>query len=255
MANEVFSDRRTEGREQSRYAAVSVPMLPRPFALHATLRAVRRTAFSSLCALFLAAAAQAGSPDEGANNVRLNWGKSSETDLTTAIFGDYKASKESNYMWGGSWGHRLTPTMFGLPFELTGNVGLQWFNERGLQDDSYGINAYIKAHYLWQLPLTQKHVRIGLGEGLSYVTRVPLSEERDFQKKGPGIHSEKLLNYVEWTVDVPLRQFGTMDRLISKNIDEVYVGFFIFHRSSIFGLMAETKGGVNFMGLGFEARY
>ena len=212
--------------------------------------------FFVLSALLLGSVASAADAnDDGANNVRLNWGKSSETDLTTAIFGDYKASPESNYMWGGSWGHRLSPTMFGLPFELTGNVGMQWFNERGLQDDGYGVNAYIKAHYSWQLPFTEKHVRLGLGEGVSYVTRIPLSEERDFTKKGEGIHSEKLMNYVEWTVDVPLRQFHTMDRLIDKRIDEVYVGFFIFHRSSVFGVFAETKGGVNFMGLGIEARY
>jgi hypothetical protein len=236
-----------------------LPSLPsalrEAFALHVTNRAAPRRPLLVSCALLLAAMMPTAQADEGRDNVRLNWGKSSETDLTTAIFGDYNASPESSYMWGGSWGRRISPTMFGLPFELTGNVGLQWFNERNLQDDGYGINAYIKAHYLWKLPLTEKRVRIGLGEGLSYVTVIPLSEERDFQKKGEDIHSEKLLNYVEWTVDVPLRQFATMDRLISKDIDEVYVGFFIFHRSSVFGLFAEKKGGINFMGVGFEARY
>jgi hypothetical protein len=211
-----------------------------------------RRCYSIICALLLSHVADA---QEGVNNVRLNWGKASETDLTTAVFGDYEASPESDFMLGGSWGHRLSETMFGAPFELTGNLGLQWFDERGLQQDGYGINAYIKAHYLWRLPFTEKHVRLGLGEGLSYVSRIPLSEERDFTMKGEGIHSEKLMNYVEWTVDVPLRQFETMNRLISKGIDEVYVGFFVFHRSSVFGVFAETKGGVNFMGLGIEARY
>ncbi|MFL6578053.1 MAG: hypothetical protein ACJ8MR_15625 [Povalibacter sp.] len=211
-----------------------------------------RRCYSIICALLLSHVADA---QEGVNNVRLNWGKASETDLTTAVFGDYEASPESDFMLGGSWGHRLSETMFGAPFELTGNLGLQWFDERGLQQDGYGINAYIKAHYLWRLPFTEKHVRLGLGEGLSYVSRIPLSEERDFTMKGEGIHSEKLMNYVEWTVDVPLRQFETMNRLISKSIDEVYVGFLVFHRSSVFGVFAETKGGVNFMGLGIEARY
>jgi hypothetical protein len=217
---------------------------------------VLRRSLPALCALLIGSTATyARAQDQGRDNVRLNWGKSSETDLTTALFGDYEASPESNYMIGGSWGRRLSPTMFGLPFELTGNVGLQWFDERGLQPDGYGVNAYVKAHYLMRLPFTQKHVRLGLGEGLSYVTRVPLSEERDFTKKGEGNHSEKLMNYVEWTVDVPLRQFGAMDRLISKGIDDVYVGFMVFHRSSVFGVFADTKGGVNFMGIGFEARY
>ena len=32
-----------------------------------------------------------------------------------------------------------------------------------------------------------------------------MSEHRDFAKK--GVESEKLMNYMEWTIDVPLRQF------------------------------------------------
>jgi hypothetical protein len=205
--------------------------------------------------LFCLAFTQISHAENRRDNVRLNWAASSETDLTTAIWGDFEKSLEHNYLVGGSWGRTLDDRMFDWPIELTGNVGLQWFNERGLQDNGYGINAYIKAHYSWRLPFTQKHVRFGLGEGLSYVTQIPLSEERDFQKKGPDIHSEKLMNYVEWTIDTPLRQFGVLDGLIPKEIDDVYFGFFIFHRSSVFGLFADTKGGVNFMGFGFEARY
>lgn len=217
--------------------------------------------FRLVAVVLLLALAGAWRPADAADadahdNVRLNWGLSSETDLTTAVWGDFEQSPEHSYMIGGSWGHTLRERMFGWPIELTGNVGLQWFNERGLQPDGYGINAYIKAHYRWRLPWTQhKHVRFGLGEGLSYVSRIPLSEERDFTKKGPDIHSEKLMNYVEWSIDVPLRDFGPLDRLISRKIDQVYLGFFIFHRSSVFGVFADTKGGVNYMGLGIEGRY
>jgi hypothetical protein len=132
---------------------------------------------------------------------------------------------------------------------------VQFLNERGYQPNSWGATAYIKAHYSWQLPLSQKRVRFGLGEGLSYVTRIPQSEQRDFTKKGPDVSSEKLMNYVEWTVDVPLRQFESMAPLFRGSIKEVYVGALVWHRSSVFGLFAETKGGINYMGFGFEARY
>ena len=193
--------------------------------------------------------------EQGKNNLRVHWVKSSETDLTTAFFGDYDASPESNYGITVDYGRRYSDTLFTLPIEMTWNVGGQWLNERDYQPDAWGLTAYIKAHYTWRLPFTQKHVRFGLGEGLSYVTRVPLSEERDFQKKGEDIHSEKLLNYVEWTVDVPLRQFDSMAPLFRGSIKEIYVGALVWHRSSVFGTFAETKGGVNFMGFGFEARY
>lgn len=192
--------------------------------------------------------------DDSLTAVRVYWSKSSETDLVTGFAGDFDASKESNYLIGANFGKKYSDTLFGLPFPMTANIGVQYFNERGWQDDAYGVTAFIKAHYDWRLPFTQKQVRLGLGEGLSYVTRIPLSEQRDFAKKG-GAESEKLLNYLEWTIDLPLRQFAPIDSLIQGRIEELNLGFFVFHRSSVFGLFAESRGGVNFMGFALEARF
>jgi len=200
-----------------------------------------------------AIAADAAGPERSRNSLRVLWAKSSESDLTTGVFGDFDASPESNYLLGASWGRHLSDTLFGLPFPMTANLGVQYFNERGYQDDALGATAFVKAHYTWRVPLTSKHVRLGLGEGLSYVSRVPLSEERDFAKK--GVHSEKLLNYVEWTVDVPLQQFATFRPLMHGRLEELSIGFIIWHRSSVYGLFADTRGGVNFMGFGIEARF
>lgn len=191
--------------------------------------------------------------EESQDVVRVFWSKSSETDFVTGFAGDFDASRESNFLIGANWGRKYSDTLFGLPIPMTANVGLQYFNERGYQDDAYGVTAFIKAHYDWRLPFTQKKVRLGLGEGLSYVTRIPLSEQRDFAKK--GAESEKLLNYVEWSVDLPLHQFQAVDNLIHGHLEELNLGFIVWHRSSVFGLFAESKGGVNFMGFGLEARF
>ncbi len=114
--------------------------------------------------------------------------------------------RESNYLISASWGRQYSDTLFGLPFPMTANVGLQYLAERGYQEDGLGGTAFIKAHYDWRLPFTNKYIRLGLGEGLSYVSRVPMSEQRDFAKK--GVEAEKLMNYLEWTIDLPLRQFN-----------------------------------------------
>jgi len=190
---------------------------------------------------------------EGETNVRLNWVKSSETDLYTVVIGDFDGSPESNYAMAGSWGRQYSDTLFGAPIAMTGNVGVQWFNERGYQPDGWGANAYIKALYDWRLPWIRKHLRLGLGEGLSYVTRIPSSEQRDFAKK--GVESVKLMNYLEWTMDVPLRQFAPLDKLLRNRVEEVYVGFIVWHRSTVFGLFGDSQGGINFMGFGFEVQY
>jgi hypothetical protein len=211
------------------------------------------------CRLLIALASIAvlvspGARAEGERSLRVHWNKSSETDLATVVVGDYDASPESNYLIGATYGYQFSDTLFKLPFEMTANVGVQYLDERGYQSDGYGVTAFIKAHYRWELPWTDKQVRLGLGEGLSYVTRIPMSEARDFARK--GAESEKLMNYVEWTVDLPLRQFDALQGLFQGGaIEEMSVGFLVWHRSSVFGLFSETGGGVNFMGFSFEAQF
>ena len=81
-----------------------------------------------------------------------------------------------------------------------------------------------------------------------------MSEKRDFAKK--DAESVHLLNYLEWTVDVPLEQFEALQPMFQGGtIEAMSVGFTVFHRSSIFGLMGTEKGGINFMGFGVEARF
>jgi hypothetical protein len=191
---------------------------------------------------------------ETQDSLRMYWSKSSETDLVTGFAGDFKASRESSYLIGTNWGRKFSDTLFGLPLPMTANVGLQYINERGHQPDVYGVTTFIKAHYDLRVPFTQKNVRLGLGEGLSYVSRIPMSEQRDFARKH-GAESEKFMNYLEWTVDLPLRQFPAMDNLIQGRFEELNLGFIVWHRSSIFGTFSETKGGVNYMGFGLEARF
>jgi hypothetical protein len=200
--------------------------------------------------------AQDATEHEGHNRLRVHFSKSSETDLVTVVVGDFQRSPENNYLIGATWGHDLSDTLFGLPFPMTWHLGVQYFDEQGYQPDALGATAFIKANYRMRVPWTQKHIDLGLGEGLSYVDRIPMSEQRDFAKKGPDVESAKLMNYLEWTVDLPLRQFPSLESLFSGGgIEDMSVGFIVWHRSSVFGVFAEEKGGVNFMGFSFEAKF
>ena len=193
---------------------------------------------------------------DGHNRLRMHFSKSSETDLVTVVVGDFQRSPENNWLIGATWGHDLSDTLFGLPFPMTWHLGVQYFDEQGYQQDAWGGTAFVKANYRMRVPWTQKHIDLGLGEGLSYVDRIPMSEQRDFAKKGPGVHSEKLMNYLEWTIDLPLRQFASLEPLFQGGgIEDMSVGFIVWHRSSVFGVFADEKGGVNFMGFGFEAKF
>lgn len=209
---------------------------------------------SALLVIFIATLASPTVWAKGEQTLRAHWNKSSETDLVTVVVGDYQGSPEQNFLLGASYGYQYSDTLFTLPFEMTANIGVQYLDERGYQPDGYGITSYIKAHYRWELPWTDKQVRLGLGEGLSYVTRIPKSEVRDFAKK--DAESNKLMNYLEWTIDLPLRQFQSMQGMFHQgSIEELSVGFMVWHRSSVFGVFSDTKGGVNFMGFSVEARF
>ena len=206
----------------------------------------------TLCTILLGLISQPGHARDP-HSLRLYWVKSSETDLATAVIGDFQGSPESNYLLGATWGTSLSDTLFGLPLSTTAHFGAQYFKERGYQDNGIGATAFVKASYSWELPFTDKRLILGLGEGLSYASRIPISEMRDFAKK--SVESEKLMNYLEWTVDVPLSQFEVFRPLLRHGIEELSLGFIVWHRSSVFGLFSEESGGVNFMGFSIEARY
>ena len=171
------------------------------------------------------AQAQDATEHDGHNRLRVHFSKSSETDLVTVVVGDFQRSPENNYLVGATWGHDLSDTLFGLPFPMTWHVGVQYFDERGLPARTrWGATTFVKANYRMRVPWTQKHIDLGLGEGLSYVDRIPMSEQRDFAKKGPDVHSEKLMNYLEWTIDLPLRQFDVARAAVPGRRHRGHVG-------------------------------
>lgn len=205
-----------------------------------------------LTVLALTSCSSAVAGDETPQWLRVMYVKSTETDFVTAVFGDFAASKESNYLMGATYGRQIDDRVFDWPISMSANIGVQVLKERGYQDDGLGATAFVKLHYDWRLPWTATNVRLGFGEGLSYASPIPMSEQRDFATK--DAESSKLMNYLEWTVDLPLTQFMA-SQTPDDVIQEMSLGFIVWHRSSVFGLFGEERGGVNFMGFNFEARF
>ena len=179
---------------------------------------------------------------------KIQHAQSSETDFGNTLFFDYDKSPDSGAVTAFSLGKQLSDSVFSLPLDLAGYVSVQHFDENGFQSDAYGISVYLKLSYDFSLPNNILDLRVGLGEGLSYVSRIPTTESRDFATK--GAESEKLLNYLEYSIGLPLSQF--FGKKFGKRIDEIYIAYTTWHRSSIFGLMAETGGGINYQGLSIE---
>ena len=172
-----------------------------------------------------------------------------ETDFLPAlVFQDESPIRRTN-VFAVSVGRQVSDNLFGWPADLVAFGSLQYFGERGLQSDVVGATAYIKAYKQFKLGSWQVPLRFGLGEGLSYVSRIPFVEVEDF---APDT-SAKLTNYLEWTMQTSLGYLlGRGDRRFSTRIKEAYIGYSIFHRSTLFGVFADTGGGVNYLGISLE---
>jgi outer membrane protein len=131
----------------------------------------------------------------------------------------------------------------GWPLDFVGYVGVLHHNERGLQDDSWQVNAYIKGYY-YGFPWSE-HVRtrLGFGAGISYAEHVPYVELRDQIARGRS--SSRLLNYLDPSVD-----FSLGDVIGMKTMHDTYLGLGVSHRSGIFGtsrLFGNVNGGSNYI--------
>lgn len=131
----------------------------------------------------------------------------------------------------------------GWPLDFVGYLGLLHHNERGLQQDFWQIDAYMKAFY-YGFPWDDRvRTRLGLGLGLSYAQKIPFVEQRDQQARGRN--ASKLLNYIDPSIDVSVGDlFGV------RALSETYFGFGVSHRSGIFGtsqLLGNANGGSNYL--------
>lgn len=131
----------------------------------------------------------------------------------------------------------------GWPLDFVGYVGLLRHHERGVQEDSWQANAYMKAYY-YGFPWSDRvRTRLGFGVGISYAQRMPHIELRDQMARGRS--SSRLLNYLDPSIDISLG-----DLVGVKSMAETYIGLGVSHRSGAFGssrLFGNVSGGSNYI--------
>ena len=111
--------------------------------------------------------------------------------------------------------------------------------------DSQPTNEYVlgvKVYYNINWPV---HWRLGVAEGVSYIETVSHIEQREMDRK--GYRSSNLMNYIDVTAD-----FSLGDAFGVKQMNDLYFGVGIHHRSSIFesaSAFGRIKGGSNYNSL------
>ena len=177
--------------------------------------------------------------------VKALYGKATDCDVAQVMLLKCSSTNtvDQTRVTGIELGRPFVERLNGWPLDFVGYVGLLRHNERGLQEDSWQANAYMKAYY-YGFPWSERvRTRLGLGVGISYAERVPFVEMRDQLARGRS--SSRLLNYLDPSIDISLG-----DLIGVKSMGETYLGVGVTHRSGIFGtsrLLGNVNGGSNYI--------
>jgi outer membrane protein len=170
---------------------------------------------------------------------RLSQGWGTSSSLANIIRGDIKTENVDVDMTSLFYGHPLSDTLFGLPVEVYLTPGIVHHYSSDVQNAATEYVLAVKFYYTLPLPW---RVRVGAAEGISYTDSVTYYEAESMKNK--GYRSSKLLNYLDFTLDMNL---GDVFR--SKTIENLWLGYGIHHRSGIFessSAFGRISGGSNF---------
>ncbi|MEA1893439.1 MAG: hypothetical protein U9N33_12125 [Campylobacterota bacterium] len=180
-------------------------------------------------------------------SLRVAYGKASTKDLGEILLGNFEKHPDNLGVLALDGGYLLKESIFELPIDFYLKGGLSYFDENNKQNDVYEGVVYIKFYY--NIDFLDNRIRIGLGEGFSYVSDVLYCEEKEAREKKDN--NSKFLNYLDISFDFDL------GRLVGyEPLKDTYIGWTIKHRSGVFGLINDVKhGGSNYNTISIEKNF
>ncbi|MEA3373362.1 MAG: hypothetical protein U9Q62_06685 [Campylobacterota bacterium] len=199
----------------------------------------------------------------GDYSLRFALGKASLSNLPEIVEGENETHPENLMAYGIDGGYRLSEAVGGWPVDIYLKGAFYYFQEEGTyiqrdpsvitygkvyeQEDVYEGILYFKLY--WNIDMWKNRLRLGAGNGFSYVSDIPLVEkmEAEFDRD----NQSRLLNYMEFTLDVDIGRL-----FMYKPLFDTSFGFFIKHRSGIYGTINNVKeGGYNYNMLYIEKNF
>lgn len=184
-------------------------------------------------------------PDSRPLIVKVVHGKATDCDVAQVMLLRCisTATVDRTRITGIEVGRPFIERLNGWPLDFVGYVGALHHEERGLQENSWQLNAYVKG-YFYGFPWGERvRTRLGFGAGVSYAERVPYVEMRD--QTARGRNSSRLLSYLDPSIDVSVG-----DLIGVHSMREAYFGLGVSHRSGVFGssrLFGNVNGGSNYI--------
>jgi len=194
-------------------------------------------------------------------SLRFAYGMESDSDLGEILtFQNPTAHKYNMDVYSLDGGYRFAKNAWDLPldFYIKGGVALfksedlskykelDWMNDVSSKD-VYEFTFYIKLYYKF----FSEKLRLGLGEGGSYVTDYlspEVIEEHEQDNENPKY--SKYLNYLDISLDLDIGKLFDY-----KPLFETYLGYTLKHRSGIFGLVNGVSGGSNYNTISIERNF
>ncbi len=172
-------------------------------------------------------------------SIRGAYGISSASDFDELYkFEGLNTSPYDTSVYNIADGYRFVEDFHDLPIDFTLNGGVSYFDENGHQSDFLEATLYLKMSIKFNF-LSQT-LRYGIAEGVAYAGTVPWVEHKEAEVEDD--EESEFLNYMEMTFDFEL------GKLIGvKDLEEVYIGYLIKHRSGAKGIYGGvTDGGSNY---------
>ncbi|KPZ69728.1 MltA-interacting protein MipA [Shewanella sp. P1-14-1] len=178
-------------------------------------------------------------PKESGEFLRVAHGWATPSNLNDILTGNAKGDRYNNQMTSLFYGIPLTDNLFTHPIDLYFTAGGVWHHDSEVQDNLAEGVIGVKAFYTFDLGW---RFRLGVAEGLSYVSDVTYIEGSELDEK--DYRPSKLLNYLDFSFDVNLG-----DVFNHAPLKNAWLGYSIHHRSGIFetsSAFGRIKGGSNY---------
>lgn len=182
---------------------------------------------------------------------RVNYGYQADGNIVSEIDqGDFSESTVAETNIAGLTLSKLLTA--GNRVDLLGNIAIFRHLEEDEGNGNFNSYAlYVVARGRGFSPWSKEEVfRWGLGFGMSYADTVPIAEQRKQTGTGADGNTSHFLNYMEMSLDFPLRRISKANWLQS-----CYAGLTIVHRSGIFGtsdILGDVSGGADWFGAHLE---
>ena len=171
--------------------------------------------------------------------LRVAHGWATPSNIGDILAGDTVKDEYNNKLTSLYYGLPLTDELFSIPLDIYLTTGFVWHWNSEVQDSEQEYVIAIKAYYTIPWPVRW---RLGIAEGLSYVSDVTYIERDEMERK--GYRPSELMNAIDFSVDINLGDVFNV-----RALKETWLGYSIHHRSSIFESASQfgrIKGGSNY---------